>query len=157
MVARLSLLVTKTAAHVSTATSTVTRTDTVINANSATETKTVIKLEPTTIVRTVTDNVTELHTSTLVTSQESIEAALDIKKAIEQALAAANLTQSALSQSTYASLEACLSTVLTSGGLPDGYSCLTESGKDGSELESTLNTILEQVESHTLSLSPGVK
>ncbi|GAA5852696.1 hypothetical protein JCM3766R1_006307 [Sporobolomyces carnicolor] len=136
--------ITKTAAHVSTATSTVTRTDTVINANSTTETKTVIKLEPTTIVRTVTDNVTELHTSTLVTSQESIEAALDIKKAIEQALAAANLTQSALSQSTYASLEACLSTVLTSGGLPDGYSCLTESGKDGSELESTLNTILEQ-------------
>ncbi|GAA5897420.1 uncharacterized protein JCM6883_006693 [Sporobolomyces salmoneus] len=126
--------ITKTAAHLSTATSTVTQV-----ANS-----TIVKLEPTTIVRVITQNVTEIQTSTLITSQESINAALDIKKAIDSALAAANLTQSSLSASTYASLEACLSTVLSSGGLPEGYSCLTESGKDGSELESTLNTILEQ-------------
>ncbi|GAA5959546.1 hypothetical protein JCM3765_002366 [Sporobolomyces pararoseus] len=129
--------ITKTALKVSTATATATKIESVANS-------TVIKLEPTTIVRTVTQNVTEVQTSTLITSQESIAAALDIKKAIDSALAAANLTQSSLSASTYASLEACLSTVLTSGGLPEGYSCLTESGKDGSELESTLNTILEQ-------------
>ncbi|GAA6006298.1 hypothetical protein JCM11491_002100 [Sporobolomyces phaffii] len=128
---------TKTAQVVSTATSTATKIETVANS-------TIIKLEPTTIVRTVTQNVTEVQTSTLITSQESTAAALDIKKALDAALAAANLTQSSLSASTYASLESCLTTVLSSGGLPEGYSCLTESGKDGSELESTLNTILEQ-------------
>lgn len=140
--------VTKTATVLSKATSTATKIESIANS-------TVIKLEPTTVVRTVTQNVTEYSTSTLVTSQESIAAALDIKKALDSALAAANLTQSDLSSSTYASLQACLTTVLSSGGLPEGYSCLTESGKDGSELESTLNTILEQVSilSHRSSLT----
>ncbi|GAA5853392.1 hypothetical protein JCM5353_009036 [Sporobolomyces roseus] len=128
---------TKTATVLSTATINAQKTETVANS-------TIIKLQPTTLVQTVTQNVTQVSTSTLITSESAIGVALDIKKAIDSALAAANLTQSSLSASTYASLEACLSTVLTSGGLPQGYSCLTESGKDGSELESTLNTILEQ-------------
>jgi len=141
-----SYTVTKTATVLSTATINAQKTETVANS-------TIIKLQPTVLVQTVTQNITQYSTSTLITSESSITAALDIKKAIDSALAAANLTQSSLSASTYASLEACLSTVLSSGGLPEGYSCLTESGKDGSELESTLNTILEQVSFPLLSTS----
>ncbi|GAA6061013.1 hypothetical protein JCM10212_001069 [Sporobolomyces blumeae] len=129
--------ITKTATLVSTAQSTATKTATVANS-------TIIELKPTTVVQYVTQNVTEVQTSTLITTDSAVAASLDIKKAIDSALAAANLTQSSLSASTYASLQECLSTVLESGGLPDGYSCLSAGGKDGSELTGTLNTILEQ-------------
>jgi methionine-rich copper-binding protein CopC len=52
-------------------------------------------------------------------------AALNIQEAINSAFAAVNLSQQGLDNATVAALEACLTTVLASGGLPDGYSCLT--------------------------------
>ena len=53
-------------------------------------------------------------------------AALDIQKAIESALSAVKLSETGLDAKTVASLESCLSTVLSSGGLPAGYACLTK-------------------------------
>lgn len=101
--------------------------------------------EPTTIVQTVTQNVTQVQTSTLITTSDAVAASLDIKKALDEAFAAANLSQSDLGNTTTQALEACLAEVLSSGGLPNGYSCLTQSGSDSAGLQSTLNTILEQV------------
>ncbi|GAA5974962.1 hypothetical protein JCM11641_006781 [Rhodosporidiobolus odoratus] len=128
---------TATSALLSTATQNVTRTE----AHNGT---TVYVPQPTTFVQTIYQNVTSVQTSTLITSEEALGAAMDIKKALEDAFAAVNLTQSGLDSATTASLEACLETVLASGGLPDGYSCLTSTGKDSAALTSTLNTILEQ-------------
>ena len=72
-------------------------------------------------------------------------AALNIKEALEKAFAAAGLSLDELDGATTKSLEKCLTTVLAAGGLPEGYSCLTSTGKDGTDLTDTLNTILEQV------------
>ncbi|GAA5899613.1 hypothetical protein JCM5296_006958 [Sporobolomyces johnsonii] len=126
-----------TATLVSTATHTATKTSTIANS-------TVYVAEPTTVVHTLTQNVTEVATSTLITTSSAVEASLDIQKAIDEAFAAANLSQSSLDNSTTQALEACLMTVLASGGLPEGYACLTSSGSDSAGLQSTLNTILEQ-------------
>lgn len=52
-------------------------------------------------------------------------AALDIQQALADAFAAVGLSESGLNKETVSALEACLSTVLQSGGLPSGYSCLT--------------------------------
>lgn len=89
--------------------------------------------------------ITSLQTQTIYTNDSlASAAALNIQKALESAFAAANLSQSDLDASTTASLQACLTTVLAAGGMPDGYSCLTSSGADSAGLTSTLNTILEQ-------------
>ncbi|KAK4052398.1 Golgi membrane exchange factor (Ric1p-Rgp1p) subunit [Microbotryomycetes sp. JL201] len=87
--------------------------------------------------------VTEVKT---VDSDDSLSdmAALNIKKALEKAFAAAGLSLDTLDKATTKSLEKCLSTVMAAGGLPEGYSCLTSSGSDGAGLTATLNTILEQ-------------
>ncbi|GAA5877147.1 hypothetical protein JCM1840_005670 [Sporobolomyces johnsonii] len=132
-----TVTLTKTATLVSTATHTATKTSTIANS-------TVYVAEPTTVVHTLTQNVTEVATSTLITTSSAVEASLDIQKAIDEAFAAANLSQSSLDNSTTQALEACLMTVLASGGLPEGYACLTSSGSDSAGLQSTLNTILEQ-------------
>lgn len=115
-----------------------TRTSTIANT-------TVLVPEPTTLVRTVTQNVTSVATSTLVTTSDAVAASLDIQQALQEAFAAANLSQSSLDAETTEALEECLTTVLAAGGLPDGYSCLTSSGATGAGLQNTLNTILEQV------------
>ncbi|BGP34105.1 hypothetical protein JCM10296v2_005920 [Rhodotorula toruloides] len=128
---------TRTSVHLATKVAEATRTITVANST--------IKVpEPTTLVQTVTQNVTQVQTSTLITTSNAVTASLDIKKALEEAFAAANLSQSDLGNSTTQALEACLAEVLSSGGLPAGYSCLTQSGSDSAGLQSTLNTILEQ-------------
>ncbi|GAA5965386.1 hypothetical protein JCM21900_004779 [Sporobolomyces salmonicolor] len=132
-----TVTLTKTSDLVSTATHMATKTSTIANS-------TVYVAEPTTVVHTVTQNVTEVATSTLITTSSAVEASLDIQKAIDEAFAAANLSQNGLDSSTTEALEACLTTVLASGGLPDGYACLTSSGSDSAGLQSTLNTILEQ-------------
>ncbi|GAA5922136.1 hypothetical protein JCM1841_006896 [Sporobolomyces salmonicolor] len=132
-----TVTLTKTSNLVSTATHMATKTSTIANS-------TVYVAEPTTVVHTVTQNVTEVATSTLITTSSAVEASLDIQKAIDEAFAAANLSQNGLDSSTTEALEACLTTVLASGGLPDGYACLTSSGSDSAGLQSTLNTILEQ-------------
>ncbi|BGP50430.1 hypothetical protein JCM10450v2_006349 [Rhodotorula kratochvilovae] len=129
--------VTATATILSTETQNVTRTSVVANS-------TILVPQPTTLVRTVTENVTSIATSTLITTSDAIAASLDIQKALQEAFAAANLSQSNLDAETTAALEQCLSTVLASGGLPDGYACLTSSGATSAGLQSTLNTILEQ-------------
>lgn len=71
-------------------------------------------------------------------------AAINIGKAIENAFAAVNASQAGLNNETVSSLETCLNAVLKAGGMPDGYSCLTQSGSTGSGLSSTLRTTLEQ-------------
>jgi len=96
-------------------------------------------------VRTITQNVTSVATSTLITTSDAVAASLDIKQALDEAFAAANLSQNSLDAATTEALEQCLTTVLASGGLPDGYSCLTSSGATSAGLQDTLNTILEQV------------
>ncbi|GAA5827528.1 hypothetical protein JCM3770_005989 [Rhodotorula araucariae] len=132
-----TVTLTATATVLSTETQNVTRTSTVANA-------TVLVPEPTTLVRTVTENTTTTATSTLITTSDAIAASLDIQKALQEAFAAANLSQSNLDEATTAALEQCLSTVLASGGLPEGYACLTSSGATSASLQNTLNTILEQ-------------
>lgn len=88
---------------------------------------------------------TNVETMTVYTNDSlASAAALNIQKALQSAFAAANLSQTDLSAETTASLQACLTTVLASGGMPEGYSCLTSSGADSAGLTSTLNTILEQ-------------
>ncbi|BGP18613.1 hypothetical protein JCM10213_004246 [Rhodosporidiobolus nylandii] len=132
-----TVTLTATSTLLSTATANLTRTETIANS-------TVLVPQPTTLVHTIYQNRTEVQTSTLVTTSDAITASLDIKKALDEAFAAVNLSQSGLDNATTASLEACLSTVLASGGMPDGYTCLTASGSDSAGLQSTLNTILEQ-------------
>lgn len=95
----------------------------------------------------MTQNVTELQvsTSTIITTSEAVAASLNIKQALDEAFAAANLSQSGLNATTTTALEKCLGEVLAAGGMPDGYSCLTATGSDSAGLQTTLNTILEQV------------
>ncbi|GAA5823240.1 hypothetical protein JCM11251_007535 [Rhodosporidiobolus azoricus] len=128
---------TATATVLSTETATANVTQTIANS-------TIVVLQPTTLVRTVTQNVTSVQTSTLITTSDAIAASLNIQQALDDAFAAANLSQSSLDEATRASLMDCLETVLAAGGMPDGYSCLTSTGKDSAGLTSTLNTILEQ-------------
>ncbi len=97
---------------------------------------------------TLTQNQTVLVpvTSVVTVSANSSAqvAALNIQSAVQAALAAANLSQSALDADTTSALEACLTTVVSLGGMPTGYSCLTSSGSNSAGLSSTLNMILEQ-------------
>ncbi|GAA5954942.1 hypothetical protein JCM8115_005575 [Rhodotorula mucilaginosa] len=101
---------------------------------------------PAPVYITVTRNITELQvsTSTLITTSDAVTASLNIKQALDEAFAAANLSQSDLNATTTAALEKCLSEVLAAGGMPSGYSCLTPTGSDSAGLQATLNTILEQ-------------
>jgi hypothetical protein len=105
---------------------------------------------PAPVYITVTRNITELQvsTSTLITTSDAVTASLNIKQALDEAFAAANLSQSDLNATTTAALEKCLSEVLAAGGMPSGYSCLTPTGSDSAGLQATLNTILEQVSFH---------
>ncbi|GAA6000558.1 uncharacterized protein JCM10292_000484 [Rhodotorula paludigena] len=128
---------TATATVLSTETADVTRTSVVANS-------TIFVAQPTTLVRTVTQNVTEVATSTLITTSNGVEASLDIQQALNDAFAAANLSRSDLNDETTAALEACLATVLAAGGMPEGYSCLTSGGADSAGLQETLNNVLEQ-------------
>lgn len=97
---------------------------------------------------TLTQNQTVLVpvTSVVTVSANSTAqvAALSIQSAVQSALAAANLSQSSLNADTTSALEACLTTVVSLGGMPSGYACLTSSGSNSAGLTSTLNTILEQ-------------
>ncbi|GAA5867783.1 hypothetical protein JCM8547_005232 [Rhodosporidiobolus lusitaniae] len=130
-----TVTLTATSTLLSTATANVTRTEVVANS-------TIFVPQPTTLVQTVYQNVTQ--TSTLITSQEAVAASLDIKQALAEAFAAANLSQNSLDAATTASLEECLEEVMAAGGMPEGYSCVTSSGSDAAGLTATLNTILEQ-------------
>lgn len=109
---------------------------------------------PAPIYITVTQNVTELQvsTSTIITTSDAVAASLNIKQALDEAFAAANLSQSGLNSTTTAALEKCLTEVLAAGGMPNGYSCLTATGSDSAGLQTTLNTILEQVRRASVSL-----
>lgn len=102
---------------------------------------------PAPVYITVTRNITEIQvsTSTLITTSDAVTASLNIKQALDEAFAAANLSQGDLNATTTAALEKCLSEVLAAGGMPSGYSCLTPTGSDSAGLQATLNTILEQV------------
>ncbi|GAA6029137.1 hypothetical protein JCM8097_001617 [Rhodosporidiobolus ruineniae] len=126
---------TSTSTVLATQTANVTRTETVANS-------TIFVPQPTTFVQTYTAHVTDVVT--LITTSDAVAASLDIQKALQEAFAAANLSQSGLDAATTASLEACLATVMSSGGMPDGYSCLTQTGSDSAGLTDTLNNILEQ-------------
>ncbi|GAA6003993.1 hypothetical protein JCM10207_006503 [Rhodosporidiobolus poonsookiae] len=132
-----TVTLTQTSVVLSTETANVTRTETVANS-------TIFVPQPTTFVRTLTQNVTQVATSTLITTSDAVAASLDIQKALDEAFAAANLSKDSLDAETTASLEACLTAVLASGGMPDGYSCLTSSGSSSEGLQATLNTVLEQ-------------
>ena len=72
-------------------------------------------------------------------------AVLDIKQSIEDALNAVAAAEKGMNKATKAELQACLSAIMSGGGLPSGYSCITQSGSTQKGLTSTLNTILEQV------------
>ncbi|KAK4703416.1 hypothetical protein P7C70_g2795, partial [Phenoliferia sp. Uapishka_3] len=137
--------------------STVTIRETVVSSVVRTSTKfatTTVKVnnaQATPSVVTVHDVVTDVVTETITApgstqsgSSSTDVAALDIKAAIDSAFAAVNLTESDLKNTTVQALEACLTTVLASGGLPSGYACLTSSGSNSAGLQATLNTVLEQ-------------
>jgi len=97
---------------------------------------------------TLTQNQTVLVpvTSVVTVSANSTAqaAAINVASAVKSALAAANLSQSTLDSATTSALEACLTTVVSLGGMPANYTCLTSSGSNSAGLTSTLNTILEQ-------------
>jgi len=84
-----------------------------------------------------------IHTNSTADS-ETTRAVLDIKQSIDDALNAVALAEKNMNAATKAELKACLSAIMSGGGLPSGYSCITQSGSTQSGLTATLNTILEQ-------------
>jgi hypothetical protein len=75
----------------------------------------------------------------------SSTAIINIRKAIQDALNAAELAEGNLDASTKAQLSTCLNAILSNGGLPANYSCITATGSTSAGLHDTLNNILEQV------------
>lgn len=75
---------------------------------------------------------------------QTIEALDSIQDAIRDAVAAVNLSKTGLDEATQAELQTCLNAVLQNGGLPAGYSCISQTGSTSSGLKSTFNNILEQ-------------
>lgn len=137
---------------VSTSTKLVTST---IKGQTVTSTKLQTTTVPVTVQVPVTQYVTQVVTTTAAapsTTSSADVASLNIQSAINSAFAAVDLSQSGLDNTTVASLQACLATVLAQGGLPDGYACLSASGSSGAGLQQTLNTILEQASFPLLAL-----
>lgn len=77
-------------------------------------------------------------------SLQTIEALDSIQDAIKDAIAAVNLSKTGLDEAAQSELQTCLNAVLQNGGLPAGYSCISQSGSTSSGLKSTFNNILEQ-------------
>lgn len=75
---------------------------------------------------------------------QTIEALDSIQDAIKDAIAAVNLSKTGLDEAAQAELQTCLNAVLENGGLPAGYSCISQSGSTSAGLKSTFNNILEQ-------------
>lgn len=155
-----TVTVTSTSVVVSKVVTTVARPTTVVSVVPVTATKigqnvTELKTVTATAVQTaapvyitLTQNQTILVpvTSVVTVSANStaLTAALNIQSAVQSALAAAGLSQSTLDAATTSALEACLTTVVSLGGMPANYTCLTSSGSNSAGLQATLNTILEQ-------------
>ena len=109
---------------------------------------------PSPVYITVVDVVTSTLTQQVLATSTATLASLNIKAAIDDALAAVDLSQSGLTSEMTAALETCLSTVLATGGMPAGYTCITSSGSSSAGLKATLDTILQQV-SPQFRLSPS--
>jgi hypothetical protein len=75
---------------------------------------------------------------------QTIEALDNIQDAIRDAVASVDLSKTGLDAATQAELQTCLNAVLQNGGLPAGYSCISQYGSTSSGLKSTFNNILEQ-------------
>lgn len=106
---------------------------------------TIVPTQESAQVITLTDTVTSTLTAGSPLSSGVIAASLDIKTAITDAFNAVNMSQEGLTSSTVTALENCLTKVMQSGGMPEGYACLTSSGLNSTGLEATLSTTLEQV------------
>jgi len=121
-------------------------------------TKTTITLTPTpTVVPTVvadangmnttiyvTQTVTALPPGATILPNETITALDSIQDAINDAIAAVNLSSTNLDAAAQAELQTCLTAVLENGGLPAGYSCISQTGSTSAGLKTTFNNILEQ-------------
>ena len=68
----------------------------------------------------------------------------DIQNSINDAIASVNLSETGLDAAAQAELQSCLTSVLENGGLPAGYSCISQSGSTSAGLKSTFNNVLEQ-------------
>lgn len=68
----------------------------------------------------------------------------DIQQSINDAIAAVNLSETGLDAATQSELSACLTAVVENGGLPAGYSCISQSGSTSSGLKATFANVLEQ-------------
>jgi hypothetical protein len=75
---------------------------------------------------------------------QTLNALNSIEDAIRDAIAAVNLSKTGLDANAQGELQHCLSAVLENGGLPEGYSCISQSGSTSGGLKSTFNNILEQ-------------
>lgn len=75
---------------------------------------------------------------------QTIAALDDIQQAINDAIAAVNLSSTGLDAAAQAELQTCLTAVLENGGLPAGYSCISQTGSTSAGLKSTFNNVLEQ-------------
>jgi len=101
---------------------------------------------------TITDYVTDYVTQTVtamppgatILSNQTLVALDNIQDAIDDAIAAVNLSKTGLDEAAQAELSHCLTAVLENGGLPAGYSCISQSGSTSAGLKSTFNNILEQ-------------
>lgn len=75
---------------------------------------------------------------------QTIDALDSIQDAIRDAVAAVDLSKTGLDAATQAELQTCLNAVLENGGLPAGYSCISQTGSTSAGLKTTFNNILEQ-------------
>ncbi|CAD6565462.1 MAG: hypothetical protein CYPHOPRED_005637 [Cyphobasidiales sp. Tagirdzhanova-0007] len=116
-----------------------------ISASPAVETKTVTDEEGTvTGTLYVTRTITALPPGGTILSNETLVALNDIQNSINEALASVNLSETGLDAAAQAELQTCLKSVLENGGLPAGYSCISQSGSTSAGLKSTFNNVLEQ-------------
>lgn len=83
----------------------------------------------------VTQTVTALPPGATILSNQTIEALENIQEAIDSAIAAVNLSMTGLDAATQNELQTCLRQVLENGGLPEGYSCISQSGSTSAGLQ----------------------
>lgn len=92
----------------------------------------------------VTKTVTSLPPGATILSNQTLVALNDIQNSINDAIASVNLSETGLDAAAQAELQSCLTSVLENGGLPAGYSCISQSGSTSAGLKSTFNNVLEQ-------------
>jgi len=93
----------------------------------------------------MTQTITALPPGATILSNQTIAALDSIEDAIRDAIKSVTASKSGLDATAQAELEKCLSAVLTNGGLPEGYSCISQSGSTSAGLQATFANSIEQL------------